>query len=934
MAEEVIARISADISELKAEVNKASSLIQGFGRSVKDSAPKDAFGDLGKQLRSTFGPAAALGLATKGISEAVTTAASFESALRNVNSVAHMSEAELAAFGDQVRRLSAEVDVGIGPVESMRAAYDIMSAGFTNAADTSKVLASAMKGAAAGNTDAATAANVLAGALNAYGAGAEQAEHFMDVMFSTVKDGITTFPELAQSMGEVAKTAATFGVSFEELNAAIAILTQQGIKTPQAITAINQAILQLANPSKEAEKALDGMGVEADYLAQIIGRQGLGAALAELERLAAGDARKVADVAGSVDGLKAALALGGSSLDEFIGKMSDFETGAGNLDRAVQENTSTFEKAVERWKASVEELKIAAAEDGLPALTEGVDKLTKATRELSNVSGASALSSFVLPEGAQSGFSQFMRELTTMGKVMRESLAAGEGLGGAMERAAVAQAELSRAFGLSIHAGDRFREITASGGVEALKAAAANEALAKSNKDLAESSKAEETAAEDPKEAERKRKEALAERLHEIEVEKAAGRLKAADEITLLGMILAERQQLGLKTEEIRRLEVQHASAVVRATEEILEVEKRATEEKVANLERELAMRKAKGEATLQDEISIQQRIVAAHKAGTEERAEAEVRLAELKHKLLQKEEEDAKRAADLKAALEEQLLQESLKRVDDEIRALEAKAQKGEDVEAQIEDAMRRRMELQKRAIDLQTVEAQRRAEGLKDAEVAAKIEEVGRERKADVERDTQAELDRLHEREKDRAKEKVEKLGEVADAYKRVGEEARRASGFAEPGFGVQELARQMAEFFARKPGEPFLEDPVFGASSSPPSGGSSTGGSPPPASEPSPDVKPRPPGPSPVFGGVSTLDPETGTFTTRVTGDRAEASATFEIQQVGDRIVGAIRDLKLGLDKMVRDAGQQEIRVSVDRFGDRSLKEEAFARGRGNG
>ena len=64
--------------------------------------------------------------------------------------------------------------------------------------------------------------------------------------------GKTTLPELAQSLSNVTGTAAAAKIPFEDVNAAIAAMTATGAPTAQAITAINQAIVQLINPSKQA----------------------------------------------------------------------------------------------------------------------------------------------------------------------------------------------------------------------------------------------------------------------------------------------------------------------------------------------------------------------------------------------------------------------------------------------------------------------------------------------------------------------------------------------------------------------------------------------------------------------------------------------------------------------------------------------------------
>lgn len=877
MAEQVIAKISADITDLQAKVDTATDLLKRFGKNAaaagRQSAGGDGLSGITKEIKSTIAAYAGFDVVSGYLTDVKDTAIAYEKALRNVNSITDMSERDLRQFSETVRQLALDSNTGVGATEAMAAAYDIMSNGFTSAADSAKVLESAMKAAAAGNTDTATAAKVLTGALNAYGASADQAAQFTEIMFSAVKDGATTFPELAQYLGQVTSSAATFGVSFEELNAALAVMTVKGINTAQAVTALNQVILQLGNPSKEAEKALDGMGVSADHLARVLKEKGLGAALAELERISGGNARSIASVAGSVDGLKAALSLGGVTLDDFIQKVSDWEKGTSNLDVALRENTGTVEAAQRRWNAAFEDFKIGATEDFLPTAADVLDTITALSR-------------------ANQGTPM---EIGILDRIMGGDGSGDSGFGAWFDKAKRATDEFDRTFNSAVKAGHSFSEAwdMASEAYGAFwneydqrknpgksGAEQAGQEAKKAAKDLKDAKKELDAAGEDTggstggddkkqeKEAEKARKEALAQDLHAIELRKRAGELSARQEIEALQRILQTRE---LAADERRQIEIRIADAEKKIREYGVAQEKKAAEARLDAIEDEWERRRATVGTSIDEEIKHYERLGAAAAKGSKEREDAELRVIELRREQKQSQidadesaakahaktkddelqaeiEAEQKRAelyakgtrerqqheervAELKkqkaeeaaerekqqaealADLDGELAAEELKKIDDVIEALRKKGAAGEDVEKKLRDAIKERLRLTQRIIDLEAAAAKARADG---AAAQQKIDELARQRKADAERDAQKDLDDLAADATKRADATADSVGKVADKYRDVASAARDAAQAVSTFTGEQSSspspATSMSTPTSKTPSVPFGGSPEW--------------------------------------------------------------------------------------------------------------------------
>ena len=206
-----------------------------------------------------------IALATAGytVMKSVNGYASFEQRMAEVGTLTDASAERMQALGNEISQLSTDIPQ---TADSLAAAeYDILSAGVA-LEDSTKALELSGKAAVAGVTDTKTAVNAGLGVVNAYGLQIGELGSVYDVLFQTVKRGVTTFPELSQSIGDTLPTAKAADVGYRDVGAAIAALTQAGIKTPQAATALMGAINAMAAPAPEAKKKFEELGITWDGL--------------------------------------------------------------------------------------------------------------------------------------------------------------------------------------------------------------------------------------------------------------------------------------------------------------------------------------------------------------------------------------------------------------------------------------------------------------------------------------------------------------------------------------------------------------------------------------------------------------------------------------------------------------------------------------------
>ncbi|WP_353096297.1 phage tail tape measure protein [Tissierella praeacuta] len=93
----------------------------------------------------------------------------------------------------------------------------------------------------AGDADMDVVTKAAMGTMNAFKLEAKDLNRILDLQFMTVKDGITSYSELASSLGTgVLANAKTAGITLEELYGSIAMITKNAIPANIATTSLNQ----------------------------------------------------------------------------------------------------------------------------------------------------------------------------------------------------------------------------------------------------------------------------------------------------------------------------------------------------------------------------------------------------------------------------------------------------------------------------------------------------------------------------------------------------------------------------------------------------------------------------------------------------------------------------------------------------------------------
>jgi len=213
------------------------------------------------------GPLLAIGaasVAAAGLS--IKAFANFEKKMADVTTLMGKGESAAETYGDTVDKLGTEFAVSGGKVGVAAGLYQVVSAGFIDAADAAIILEEAVKASVGGSVEASVAITGLTQVINAYGLEATDAADVSDIMFQTVAKGVTTFAELNGALSTVLATASAAGIGFETVSAAIVTMTKNGLNANEATVSLNQTILGLIKPTEKLSVVLAEIATEQGVL--------------------------------------------------------------------------------------------------------------------------------------------------------------------------------------------------------------------------------------------------------------------------------------------------------------------------------------------------------------------------------------------------------------------------------------------------------------------------------------------------------------------------------------------------------------------------------------------------------------------------------------------------------------------------------------------
>lgn len=315
-------------------------------------------------VNNTSGAFRSVSLAAAGMAAAVTAAftasavraGEFERGLVEIGTLMDGDvRPAIAGMRAELMQMSVQFGQTLGTLTKAR--YDIVSAGFSDAAASANVLRESARLAVAGVSTVAETADLLTTAINGLGLSAGDASRVADVLFQIVRKGKTTMSELAGAMGPVFATARTAGVQLEDLGAVMATLTANGVNVAEAAVSLNAVMRAIAAPTDEAGAALDKLGINLDG--------GLMPALRGLASASSEGLRALSQFIPSIEALRAA-AVAATDIEKLTGNFKAMEESSGQVSRAVGMMADTLPFKINQLKAALDNLVVTIGTEFLP----------------------------------------------------------------------------------------------------------------------------------------------------------------------------------------------------------------------------------------------------------------------------------------------------------------------------------------------------------------------------------------------------------------------------------------------------------------------------------------------------------------------------------------------------------------------------------------
>ena len=359
----VIQKATKNIDEHRSQQLRTAKSIKDTGKSISAlgekfallSAPILAAATAGAKLNSDF---------TVGLAK--------------VSTLVDTTVVDMGKMRSELVALSNET--GVSVTELTEGTYQAISASVDASKAVDFMRISAL-GAKAGFTDMSTATDALTTIINAYGMETERASNMMDRLIITQNLGKTTVDEIGKSIGQVIPTAASAGMSIDELLASVASLTASGTQTSAAMTGMKAALSNIIKPTADAAKVAQSLGLEFTqaHLAQV----GWAKFLDEVKTATGGNIETMGKLFGSTEALNKVLSLTGNGANKFKESLDGMANSTGATNEAIGKLDATPAAQLEK---AVNQLKNAAMElaQGLTPLLSRTSRITKAFAEWLN----------------------------------------------------------------------------------------------------------------------------------------------------------------------------------------------------------------------------------------------------------------------------------------------------------------------------------------------------------------------------------------------------------------------------------------------------------------------------------------------------------------------------------------------------------------------
>lgn len=376
------------LQEQAIESNATLAKIEEVGSKLETVG--DKMTGVGEKMLPVTAGITALGTA------AVKTTADFDSSMSQVQATMGITSDSMSelngqsvntmdALRDLAKQMGSETAFSAG--ECADAMNYLALAGF----DTQQIydtLPTVLNLAAAGDIDLASASDMVTDAMSALGMETSEADKMVDQMAKTASSTNTSVAQLGEGILTIGATAKTVRGGTAELNTALGILANNGIKGAEGGTHLRNVILSLQSPTDKAAAQMDTLGVAVyDSEGNMRSLNDILCDLnASMDGMTSAEKTNIISTIFNKTDLSSVNALLANTGDAWDSLQTSIENSGGAAQQMADTQLNNLSGQLTLLKSALEALAISFGEALMPMVRSAVEKLQAFVDKLNSMS--------------------------------------------------------------------------------------------------------------------------------------------------------------------------------------------------------------------------------------------------------------------------------------------------------------------------------------------------------------------------------------------------------------------------------------------------------------------------------------------------------------------------------------------------------------------
>ena len=385
-------RESAKGHELKDHINQITSELKGaeeetqrFYRNVGNykSATEGLenirmkVADIGKQMLMALGGGSLLAFSK----DVLQVTRDFQDGMARVRAVTNASAEDMKLMTDEARKMGRETIYHA--TDAAKAMENLARGGF-NANEATLALSRTLQLAQANTISLDEASDLMIRTMRGFKLPISEEEMVRanDVLSKTAASSATNVIELGEALKNAAPFGSALNQSLEEVNAALGVLADVGVRGADAGTALRMVILGLSSPTAKQQKVFKEFGIQINQ--QSLETEGLTKTLQRLKDSGIMEASNSAELLANVFGRRCTpqvMALVGN-IDRLSEKLGTLNEAQGTTERMFEQSYSNVSQSIFSLSSAWESFKISLGESSNQALVSPIQGLTEGVRWL------------------------------------------------------------------------------------------------------------------------------------------------------------------------------------------------------------------------------------------------------------------------------------------------------------------------------------------------------------------------------------------------------------------------------------------------------------------------------------------------------------------------------------------------------------------------